>query len=641
MKKRRAQKRGNQRLAPKKARAGRRGPVTPNTAVGQTPIATARKLEKAGDVAGAVRICETFLASNPRNVNTLRELASFKFRLESYDEAASLLLRADRLDPADPSRLLDLTKTLRLAGRLEEADRFGRRTVKAAPENAEAHYELGQIRSILGDAEEARAAFAACVAADPSHMKARWAQAWNLPRVYRTSEETDLWRRRTVDAIDDLTAHFDPLAAGAVEDAVSAIGTIFLLAYHERDDREIQEAYGSLVSRVMYAAYGDRALPPERPAAPRRKRDRIRIGYASEHLSIAHTISLLFGGWVLQADRDRFEIYVYHLGQKVQRNTEILARKCDVFRHLNGSVASKIDAIREDDLDVLVYPDIGMAIDSFRLAALRLAPVQCVSWGHPVTTGFPTMDYFLSSDLMEPAGAEAHYSEQLVRLPNLSIYYNPVRAEAASQQEKIGRDRFGIPEEAVAFLCSQAPQKYLPRYDDIFSRLADRVPNCKFVFIRNQSAASANERFRDRLYAAFQRNGQNPDDYLHFLPWVPWQAFLALNNVCDVFLDSVGWSGGNTTLEALAQGLPAVTLPGGFMRGRHTYAMLKRLGAEDCIAESVDDYIDIAARLALDEAFRNRQVDLIRSGARSLYHDRSAIEGLEAFYRSLFAEPAM
>ena len=60
------------------------------------------------------------------------------------------------------------------------------------------------------------------------------------------------------------------------------------------------------------------------------------------------------------------------------------------------------------------------------LAALWLAPIQCASWGHPDTTGLPTIDYFLSGELMEPPDADEHYTERLVRLPNLAIYYEPL-----------------------------------------------------------------------------------------------------------------------------------------------------------------------------------------------------------------------
>ena len=90
---------------------------------------------------------------------------------------------------------------------------------------------------------------------------------------------------------------------------------------------------------------------------------------------------------------------------------------------LPGDLQAAREAISEARLDVLFYPDIGMDPVTYFLAQARLAPVQCATWGHPVTTGMPTIDYFLSCDAAEPEGAETHYSEILVRLGGLPFSY--------------------------------------------------------------------------------------------------------------------------------------------------------------------------------------------------------------------------
>ena len=117
---------------------------------------------------------------------------------------------------------------------------------------------------------------------------------------------------------------------------------------------------------------------------------------------------------------------------------------------------------------VLIYPGILMDMMSFQLAAQRLAPVQCNSWGHPETSGLPTLDYFLSSDLMEPPDATEHYTEQLVRLPNLSVYYEPVATEAVA----LTRHELGLHADAPMFWCGQSLYKYLPQFDDVYPRIA-------------------------------------------------------------------------------------------------------------------------------------------------------------------------
>ena len=116
---------------------------------------------------------------------------------------------------------------------------------------------------------------------------------------------------------------------------------------------------------------------------------------------------------------------------------------------------------------------------SAQLAAQRLAAVQCCSWGHPVTSGFPTIDYFISSDLMEPADAADHYSERLIRLPNLSIYYEPAEVPPVA----IDRAQLGLRASAVVYWCCQSLPKYLPQFDEVFARIAVEVPDCQFTFI--------------------------------------------------------------------------------------------------------------------------------------------------------------
>ena len=113
------------------------------------------------------------------------------------------------------------------------------------------------------------------------------------------------------------------------------------------------------------------------------------------------------------------------------------------------------------------------------------------------------------------------------------------------------------------------------------------------------------------------------------LPAVPHDDYLRVNRACDAMLDTLHWSGGNTTLDALACGLPVVTLPGAFMRGRQSAAMLRQVGAEGLIAADADDYVAIASRLTDDPAFvRTRWRETIRDGLGALF-DRP--EPVQAF----------
>jgi CRISPR-associated protein Csy1 len=65
---------------------------------------------------------------------------------------------------------------------------------------------------------------------------------------------------------------------------------------------------------------------------------------------------------------------------------------------------------------------------------------------------------------------------------------------------------------------------------------------------------------------------------LIWLPGCDRERYLQINMSCDVMLDSLYFSGGNTSLDAFLAGLPVLSSEGKFMRGRQTAAMLRRLG---------------------------------------------------------------
>lgn len=160
--------------------------------------------------------------------------------------------------------------------------------------------------------------------------------------------------------------------------------------------------------------------------------------------------------------------------------------------------------------------------------------------------------------------------------------------------------------------------------------IASRVPLARFLFIGDPRNDPNARLLRSRLGAAFAASGLDPARYLLFVPPVDASDFFSLLRAGDVYLDSIGWSGGNTTLEAVTCGLPIVTLRGPLMRGRHSAAILTVVGATDCIAETTDDYVRLAVEL-LDPRVRSRAAGVIRDGGARLFGDLAPVRALETF----------
>ena len=136
------------------------------------------------------------------------------------------------------------------------------------------------------------------------------------------------------------------------------------------------------------------------------------------------------------------------------------------------------------------------------------------------------------------------------------------RRSASDRAVEPGREALGLRGKATAFLCCQHLPKYLPQFDGVFADIARRVGDAQFVFIGSPRGAEITARFRRRLGRAFAAAGLDASRHVVILSPMTTADFMGVARLCDVFLDSIGWSGYNSTLECLACDLPIVTWPG-------------------------------------------------------------------------------
>jgi len=262
---------------------------------------------------------------------------------------------------------------------------------------------------------------------------------------------------------------------------------------------------------------------------------------------------------------------------------------------------------------------------SVKLASLRLAPLQAASWGHPETTGLPTIDTYLSAQGMEPDGAQANYTEDLVALPHLGCY-----VQRGAEQPPAALDDLGIDLPSPLLLCPGTPFKYAPEHDRVYPRIARELGQCRLVFFTHWTQALSGK-LRQRLERAFAQEGLDFSRYVAFLPWLTRPAFFGLMQRADVFLDTIGFSGFNTALQAIQCGLPVVTLQGRFLRGRLASGILRRIGLDELVAQDEDGYVALAARLARDAAYRAQVRRRIEANRGLLFEDAAPVRALEEF----------
>jgi protein O-GlcNAc transferase len=595
--------------------------AAPNSPLAHFDLASA--LEGAGQFDPAERHYRSAIALRGDLVDAHIQLAALLQKTGRLADALASAERAVAIAPNDAGARNNLGNVLRAMDRRDDAMAQYRSALRIDPNSFAAHYNLGV--ALRGEAliAEAREHFSRALAVKPDFLEAELACCMaELPALYEYPAEIDERRAAYADRLKKFSQKLETGKGPAA--LVDAIGSHqpFYLPYQGHNDRELQSLYGSAVCSVLAARFATPALPPP-PAA----HEPIRLGIVSGFFRQHSNWKIPVKGWLNMLNRDRFRIFGYHTGVERDGETAIAAALCDGFREGPLSLEAWRNTIGADAPHMLLFPEIGMDKVSAQLAGMRLARVQCTSWGHPVTSGFPTIDYFISSDLMEPADAGMHYSEKLVRLPNLSIYYEPVDVP----EVQIDRAELGLRDGAVVYWCAQSLPKYLPQYDAVFARIASEVPGCQFVFIEFAGGKGVTELFKTRLDRAFGSFGLAARNHCVYLPRLAPERFAAAIGSCDIVLDSIGWSGCNSILESLAHDLPVVTLAGDLMRGRHAAAILTRMGVRETTARNVDEYVSIAAALGRDELGRQEASSRISSNKHRVCRDLECIAGLESF----------
>jgi len=587
-----------------------------------------------GQLDEAIVYFEKALQLNPNFADAYNGLGAVFQEKGQLDEAIGYFEKALQLNPSLIDSYNNLGIIYQEKGQYDEAITCYKKVLHINPNQAEIYTNLGNALHSQGKQDEAIAAYDRALECNPNYFMARWARCLSqLPIIYDNDSSIQTTRKRYYDDLIYLCNTISLETSQDIYEVANAVGRQqpFFLAYQGLNNRELQKLYGELVCRIMAARYPQFVERPKMPLCLPGKP--LRIGVVSRYFYRHSNWKVPIKGWVENLDKERFRLYGYYTGKTKDQETAAARQAFSCFVEDIYSFEELCQIIRGDNLQVLIYPEIGMDPMSVRLAALRLAPIQCTSWGHPDTSGLPTIDYFLSSDLMEPPDADGHYTEKLVRLPNLSIYYTPLELSKFDAN----RNTFGLRQTSILYLCCQSLYKYLPQYDEIYPRIAQRAGDCQFIFISHKSNWIT-EQFRLRLKKAFNRHNLNADDYIMILPRLDQENYYAINRLADIYLDSIDWSGCNTTLEAVACNLPVVTLPNRLLRGRHSFGILTMMGVADTIASTFDNYVELAVKLVQDPDWRRQISGKIATNKHFIYQDKICITALEDFFERVIKE---
>ena len=579
--------------------------------------------------------CKKATDINPNNALALNNAGLIFIASSNLPEARKSLLRAVELEPDNKTILFNLSQYYVKASCFADASKVLKRALVVDPQNHDIQLNLIAALRSDGRIEESIVL--------TKEFITRWSSTLNVsvaldelfrklvdlsrfPLIYPDQNSLNVTRFDFEVNLASIETLIPSVPANELKKARDILfflvlrTSLFYLSYQQKVDRDLVTRYARVVRAILPFEDFD-TLPQNTCASSKAKK----IGVISENFGL-HITQWFFEtlSRIVSLNSDAtFTIFVYCVN--TPKNEEFFSSYPFVYRVKYFDISHKtfrnfIKDIRKDSLDFLFFPDVGMSGISRSLSYFRMAANQCVYWGHPVTTGSPNIDFFISGKAMEPDNGNAHYSEQLTLPPGLGICIPcPVKPDGFI------RDHLGFPDERFLFISVQSLFKYLPCYDEVYPRIAKERTEVHFVFIESDSDF-VTTLFKNRIQRVFEDYDLDSSSYVTFFPRMSHNHFMRLLGSADMCLDSIGWSGGNTSISALAMNCPILTCPTDLMRGRHTYAMLKTLDLDCLIASSVDTYVEKAISYAANRDSLNQLRRDIEQRFPTLFQDTLVVD---------------
>ena len=599
---------------------------------------------EAGLLQAAEHAFRKALALQPKLWDAHNNLGLLLHRLGMNEAAEQSLRRALEIEPRSPAALTNLGMVLRAQNRTVEATEAYREALSLNPGDAATLTNLGNALSDLGRHEEAIACFRDAVAAAPDYADAYCNWGAQCLRLRRPKEAVDKFRAALAadptlpEAQNGLSSALHD--SGRLEEAIEADRRALLL---RPDD---PGAHSHLLFSLMHSteiapaqvfaehrAWAQRHAAAFYPVsvgyanAPQPER-RLRIGYVSGDFR-HHSVAQFFEPVLARHDRGGFEIFCYYNFSHADETTARLRRSAGHWREIASLGDDAVaDLVRADRIDVLVDLSGHTRYNRLLVFARKPAPVQATWLGYLNTTGLDTMDYRVTDARASPEGAlDTLHTERLVRLPDCQWCYQPPPDCPPVALPPAVRERRPV---TFAVFCTLP--KIGPRVIALWSRLLERVPGSRLMVV-----APDLDSIRDEFLLRFAARGAAPER-IELRGFCPFRDYLALHEAADVIVDTFPHAGATTTCHALWMGVPVVSLSGDSVPGRGGASILGTIGLDELVADSPEQYLNVACDLASD---LGRLSDLRlsmrdRMSASPLLDAERFTHNLEQAYRSMW-----
>ena len=630
-----------------------------------------------GQFQQAEQIARQILAVQPRHPGTLQLLGMALMHQGRGDEAIVCLRRVAEVNPFTPEPHNNLGSAFLAKGSFKEAIAAFHQAIAVSPSYADAYNNLGRAYMCMGAVNEGVAAFRQATVLKPDFAEAHCNLGYSL-RDNKQLDEAGAAFRQTIRLVPRHAEAYNGLAIvfrekGQLDDAIAAFRQALAInpKYPEaltnlgialKDKGQLDEAVGAfrqaitlqprlapadsnlLFTLCYHPGFDAAAIAQEhrrwnqqhaeplkrflRPHGNDRSPDRrLRVGYVSPDFR-NHVVGRFFETLLTHHNHESFEIFCYSLTATNDQATDRLRQMADVWRAVAGMSEGQIaQLIRNDQIDILV--DLAMHTSGGKplLYALKPAPIQATNMAYPGTTGIAAIDYRFTDPYLDPAGIdESIYAERTVRLPHTWWCYDPFDGRELPVNPLPALSGHG-----VTFGCLNNFCKINDGVLRLWAKVLHAVKSSRLLLLVPEG--STRQHFAELL----QKEGITADR-VEFFSRMAHQQYMELYNRIDIGLETLPYNGHSTSLDSYWMGVPVVTLVGQTIVGRAGYSQLMNLGLQELIAQTSEQYVQIATNLASDL----RRLAELRSTLRSRMEKSPLMDvpdyarGIEMAYRDMW-----
>lgn len=583
-------------------------------------------LAAAGRKDDAVEAAKDYVRHFPDDSDSHYQLGQVMTSMNEFGAAALAFAECVARDDQDARGYLALGATLLHMGRLKDAREQLERAIELDPKQALAYIRLALVLERWNQRAEAIELLHKALELAPDDVEARALLAMLLIREGSHTQAAEAYRRclelapHNVGALTGcgalLSLQGDTAGCWALMQRAIAAEPLNYLPVQAALLFSISQPQLSRQEQTdLHRHWGDLFVKSLAPPFDRWDNDRspdrkLKVGYVSADLR-GHSVAYFLEPLLAWHQRDNVEIHIFDVTFAADAITQHLRTQADVWHRVVGAGTDRItEIVREQPIDILV--DLGGHTGDSRIDvfARHAAPVQVSYLGYPATTGLPAMDSRLTDDIADPPGSDAFYTEKLIRLPGGFLCFRPPLPWDEVRDLPAGLDR------PITFTSFNAVNKINANVLQLWARVLDAVPASRLLLKAN---GLSDPKTRHNLASGLAEHGISQDRFEFVNRTASYRDHLAVYHRGDIALDTFPYNGTTTTCEALWMGLPVIALAGDRHAARVSQSILSRIGMQDWIAATPDDYVRLASQWATR---RQELIELRRSMRQRLLHSR-------------------